>query len=330
MKFPRLHNLNLGVAILALSSIAAAQTCLSTTFAGGNGQNGAMFDLRVAGASPVQIDSFSISFAASAGISRTVEIYAVTAGGSHVGSELNAAAWTLLDTITVVAQESGTPTPLNASLGVTMQPNDTLGFYIRSNNVTLDYTNGTSVGAVFAADSNIQVMEGTGILGLFGGTFTPRVLNMTVHYSAAGFRPEYQVNSSTSSLVINGALSTGCVVADTRVAVRSTLNLTYRSTLVGMPFELGITGMPAISATAGGVVSLSGAQVVNLDFSGFYFFLFGGTDFAFTPINGNFNFDTIAPTDPGSMTLQAIHLDPASPDGFAVSQAAQVTTVPAL
>ena len=50
----------------------------------------------------------------------------------------------------------------------------------------MNYTNGTALGAVFSSDANIEILEGSGKGYPFGATFSPRVFNGIVNYTASG------------------------------------------------------------------------------------------------------------------------------------------------
>lgn len=171
--------LTAAIAMVAALPVAS-QSPLTTTFAGGNGQNGNMFD--IVGLTPVVITGFDVHMAT--GATATVEVYAVTAGTSYVGNETNAAAWTLLGSATgVVSAGAGVPTPVPITLNVPINPAQTQGFYVTTTAGTLQYTNGTTLGAVFAANSDIQFLEGIGKAYPFGATFSPRVWNGRIHYT---------------------------------------------------------------------------------------------------------------------------------------------------
>ena len=172
------------VAVALLATIPAiAQSPLTTTFAGGNGQNGNMFD--VVGLLPVIITGFDVHMPAAT--TATVEVYAVTAGTSYIGNETNPAAWTLLGSVAnVTSAGTGVPTPVALTLNVPVNPSQVQGFYVTTTAGTLSYTNGTLIGAVFAANSDIQFLEGIGKAYPFGAAFTPRVWNGRIHYVPGG------------------------------------------------------------------------------------------------------------------------------------------------
>ena len=169
----------LAVAVAAVAAVASAQSPLTTTFAGGNGQSGNMFD--IVGLQPVVITGFDVNLTGTA----TIEVYAVTAGTSYVGNEANPGAWTLLGTATgVVGNGAGVPTPVPLTLNVPINPAQQQGFYVTTTAGTLTYTNGTSLGAVYASNSDIQFLEGIGNAYPFGATFSPRIWNGNIHYTA--------------------------------------------------------------------------------------------------------------------------------------------------
>jgi hypothetical protein len=176
----------LAAAVAAIAAVTlTAQSPLTTTFAGGNAQSGNMFD--IVGVTPVVITGFDVNLAGTA----TIEVYSITAGTTYVGNETNPAAWTLLGTApNVVGAGLGVPTPVPLVLSVPINPAQQQGFYVTVTTGTLAYTNGTVLGAVFAANSDIQFLEGIGNAYPFGAIFSPRVWNGRIHYvpgAAGGF-----------------------------------------------------------------------------------------------------------------------------------------------
>lgn len=177
------------LAIMTASfSVACGQsvTCLQTPpgLPGGNGQNGAMFDVQAT--SSVVIQDFNQAFTAANGPS-TLEVYAVTGGGTFVGNETNSGAWTLIGTASVaVTSGPGIADPLGLSLGYAVPGGTTQGFYVTSiSGVNIDYTNGTGTPGttIVASDPMIAVTEGVGKAYPFGMTFTPRNWNGEVCYN---------------------------------------------------------------------------------------------------------------------------------------------------
>jgi hypothetical protein len=165
---------------IAGDSLPSGPGTLTTTFAGGNGQSGNMFD--IVATTNLTITSFDIHIGATS--TQTVEIYTKT--GSHVGFETNASAWTLLATTTVTGAGIGNPTALPANLvNVPIAAGNTQSFYVTlSTSTSIDYSNGTAVGNVLASNADLTVLEGVGKAYPFGGTFSTRNWNGTVRYLA--------------------------------------------------------------------------------------------------------------------------------------------------
>ncbi len=158
---------------------------LETTFAGGNGNFGNMFDMNAL--NDVTVESFDIH--GDTGATFDVEVYAKT--GTYVGFETDPGAWTLIGTAPgVVSNGDGVATPLDLMLGYEMSAGETHAFYVTPTDFStggFNYTNGTGVGNVFASDANIEFLEGSGSGYPFNGTlFSPRVWNGNIIYTAGG------------------------------------------------------------------------------------------------------------------------------------------------
>lgn len=161
--------------------VAAATPALTTTFAGGNGQNGNMFD--VVALRNVAVHGFDLNLDPG---TWNLEVYAVTGGGTCIGKEANASAWTLVGSAAgVVATAANVATPLPIAIDTLVRAGQTQGFYVTvTNGVAINYTDGTTLGAVYAQDDDLQILEGHGVAYPFAGTFTPRIWNGTLHYTS--------------------------------------------------------------------------------------------------------------------------------------------------
>ncbi len=152
---------------------------LSTVFNGDRANNGNMFDLTALNS--VTIDSFDEN------LQNNEPLAIYYKAGTHVGFENNSAAWTLIGTYTgVVTNGNGFPTAVPIPVNVTIPAGQTYAFYITytTSQGSMAYSLGTSVGNVFASDSNLQIKEGTGKSYPFINNFFPRVFNGRVHYTA--------------------------------------------------------------------------------------------------------------------------------------------------
>jgi hypothetical protein len=157
----------------------AAAVCtneVTTPIAGGNNFDGNMFD--IIATNEVTIETFSVTI----DVDATIEIYART--GSHVGFELNSAGWTLVGTGAVTAAGIGNPVEVPTDIAYNMLAGTTHAFYVTANapGSTFNYTNGTTVGASWALDANIDVLEGSGGEYPFNVGFSPRNFNGKVIY----------------------------------------------------------------------------------------------------------------------------------------------------
>ena len=165
------------LALLFLAATTAAAETLTTTFAGGNGNAGIMYD--VVADKPVSISA--IQFASDAAGAGTLEIY--TKAGTHVGSEGTASDWTL---VVSAPFEAGAADAARAPIvfpnPLLVPPGETLAFYIRQTAGSLSFTSGDGVGTTEADDGSLRILEGTGISFLFGVASVSRIPNVTMHY----------------------------------------------------------------------------------------------------------------------------------------------------
>jgi hypothetical protein len=152
---------------------------VSTTFAGGNGQNGNMFDITAV--NTVTITQFYGNFDPATSPSGMVKIFYKS--GSYMGSEGNSAAWTLVDSAMVTSMGAEVATPIPITMSVTIPAGQTYGFYVTGTGaMDVDYTDGTTEGTVYDSDANIQFKEGKGVEYPFGNTYTPRIWNGIIFY----------------------------------------------------------------------------------------------------------------------------------------------------
>lgn len=166
----------LSIVLLMASVYVTAGQSLTTTFVGGNGQNGNMFDIDVL-SSPITINAFDINTQNTS--LTTVQVWYRL--GSYTASPNSQAGWILHHTADVIGAGSGNTTSV-AVPSLPMNANQTYGFYITSS-AGLRYTNGTNEGAVFVSNDHLLVREGRGKTANFGQNFSPRIWNGTIYYS---------------------------------------------------------------------------------------------------------------------------------------------------
>ncbi|MAG55347.1 MAG: hypothetical protein CMJ83_03565 [Planctomycetes bacterium] len=310
-------------AIAILCAGAGAQVItLPTTFAGGNGQSGNMFDIVATNA--VDICQFDISLAGTT----TIEVWTLTALGGYLGNEAIMGNWTLNTTaVGVIGNGIGVPTPVPLATPVPIAAGTTQAFYVTSSTGgILDYTNGTTAGAVFASDANISFLEGIGNAYPFGAVFTPRIFNGNIIYTLSGgscATLPYQTNSGDASLDIDNVMSGGLAPAITTICVGQNASVNTSSSNVGLGWDLALDVGTLIPAPPGFLTG--GGQAVNVNLaSPSLFFLNGGAVLTLTtPYPGAFTLPVASPA-PVVASAQAIHIAPGNPESFALSQGSQL------
>ncbi|MCL2818656.1 MAG: hypothetical protein FWD41_02890 [Actinomycetia bacterium] len=176
------------IAMLIAPTIASAlEQSLTTTLAGGNGNDGIMFDI-VAKKDLIikSLDAFITEDSEDEVPGQgTIVIYYKP--GTHVGAITNPGAWSLVGTASVYA-DGAPPTPIPIDLSsIIMSPGDRGALYITfvpsDDDYMVEYTDGTAFDSVFVEDDALQILEGTGLPYLFDPDINqPRVFNGTIHY----------------------------------------------------------------------------------------------------------------------------------------------------
>jgi len=107
-----------------------------------------------------------------------IEIYGRT--GTHAGHELSSDGWTLLGSKTPFTIPDVGIYDIPIELNVALNAGDRYGFYITYNNDTgfsdgdTNYVSGDEAGETIASNSDLEVINGSGIIYPFADTFTPR------------------------------------------------------------------------------------------------------------------------------------------------------------
>lgn len=171
------------VAVLfALAAIAgnAQAGVVTTTFSSNNSQSGNMFDVVTLGG-PLTVNAFDLNLAQG---SWNIEVYRKS--GSWQGHESDPSAWTLIDAASVNSAGANVATYFDVA-DFTLDGTATSALYITStvsNSPIMQYTNGSGVGNVAAANADLQILEGAGVSYAFSSLFTPRIWNGSIYYSA--------------------------------------------------------------------------------------------------------------------------------------------------
>ena len=165
---------------LAFSSSEISAQSLTTTSSSNNFSNGNMFDVSNNGTSSITITGFSQNFHQYIPDVTSFEVY-TRSGGLTTSSS----GWSLRNsTGSFTPASRGTLTQLSftSPVSITINAGETTGLYLRSDRNNA-YTNGTSVGAIAATNSNLTIYEGYGVSVLFWVFYSPRIWNGTIFYS---------------------------------------------------------------------------------------------------------------------------------------------------
>mgnify|MGYP001126168064 CR=1 FL=1 len=165
---------------LAFSSSEISAQSLTTTSSSNNGSNGNMFDVSNNGTSSITITGFSQNFNDQSPVA-SFEVY-TRSGGLTTSSS----GWSLRNStgsFTPEVRDTLTQLSFTSPVSITINAGETTGLYLRSDMNNIAYTNGTSVGAIAATNSNLTIYEGYGVSLLFGNFYSPRIWNGTIFYS---------------------------------------------------------------------------------------------------------------------------------------------------
>ncbi len=157
-------------------SVVEEPGSLFVSLAAGNGQNGNVFDIELA--EDLTLTQF-FGHTNSTALTNW-EIFIID--GGWMGNENNPAAWTqIADATGVTGQGTGslTPIPLDAPVSLAA---GTYGVAVFAPVGGVAYTNGATVGNVWATDGTLTVFEGLGGTALGGIFFQPRNFNGQIDY----------------------------------------------------------------------------------------------------------------------------------------------------
>ncbi len=156
---------------------ASAVDSLGTSFGGGNGQNGNVFDIMPI--SNIEITGFDVNLDATTAENVTVFVRA----GTGVGNEASLTGWSLLDSMTVTGNGAGNATHIPFTTPYLALAGQTYSFMVLTTTAQMDYTNGTAVGNVLAQNTDLVIYEGAGISWPLSSVFTPRFWNGRIYYN---------------------------------------------------------------------------------------------------------------------------------------------------
>ncbi len=169
---------------------------LATTFQGGNGQAGNMFDLKATNAAGLTVSGWQINLNDEVTASTPVTVRIYRRVGSFVGHENSPDGWALLGTADVLSWGANQATPVPIG-GLSLPFDQTVGVFITTDFITsqpppasppfLNYTNQPPAATQFTS-ADLVISGGVGKANpLFtGATFFARMWNGGVLYSVGG------------------------------------------------------------------------------------------------------------------------------------------------
>jgi hypothetical protein len=170
--------------LLFVPIVSASAGVLTTTFTGGLGQEGNMFDVLTA-SHALTVTGFDLNLDA---VIVNVEVYQKS--GTWVGFDQTPAAWTLIATISSVSSAGvGVPTHIDVTPFV-LPASAVTALYLTATSPGLVYSEGTLVGNVAASNADLSILEGAAKSYPFLSTFEPRVWNGSIYYTDASSVPE--------------------------------------------------------------------------------------------------------------------------------------------
>lgn len=156
-------------------------SALTTTFASNNGggTGGTVyFDVTVT--EPTWLHGISLNSGATLGQDLFCDLYWTGPGGTHVGVEQDATAWTPVSAGRGVAAGVNNPSSIDLAQPVMLQAG-TYGFAVHANNFAHRYTTGANT--VSTNSGAVTVDAGAASNGLFGGgLFQPRTANVELRF----------------------------------------------------------------------------------------------------------------------------------------------------
>jgi hypothetical protein len=115
------------------------------------------------------------------------------------GSQTSNVGWTLLvATPSVPALGTGLVTPIATGLSLTIPAGQTYSFQIFRPNGGVAYTNGTTLGAIYNANVDLEFYQGHGGTAFAGMTISPRVWNGRIHYASGCESPRVMVTATVT------------------------------------------------------------------------------------------------------------------------------------
>lgn len=246
----------------AASASGAQNASHLTTMAAGNGSSGNVFAIKAL--STITVTGFNVHCSSTAGTLTNWEIwyrpddYLLTPGSqnSNVG-------WTQLAVLTGVPSAGpSVETVLPANLNLQIPAGAKWSFIVCATSGSVSYTNGTTTGNLFNANTDLEFYQGHGGT-LFSMTFNPRVFNGRIKYSKG-----CPSSRTPVTIVVNPAPAITVSASDSVSCSGDPVELTVSSTNPGYDYTWSPGG--TLSTTTGDSTTASPTmtttyEVVALD-----------------------------------------------------------------
>lgn len=200
---------------------------LSTTFEGGTGSYGNMWDVKAIRT----IVLTGVDFHTDKPIGSLMNYEVWTKGGSYKGFESNESAWTLHNKGVSISNGSGSGTPIDRQNfePIRIEVGEVLGFYLTLDHFDLRYTDGSEEGSTYKFNRDLIITEGIGIGSYrFGESFyRPRIWNGVIHYINA----DVSIEISNAPSILPSVAPSPSSTAATEVPVSFKFNVNYPSSM---------------------------------------------------------------------------------------------------
>ncbi len=206
---------------------------LATSYTSNNGSRGAMFNITAT--NTITVTGFYANLYG--GTTAKYEIY--YKAGTYVGSETNAAAWTLGGSVnSLYVAANNVPTDIPIPLSVVIPAGQTYGFYVTNTaSGGLNYISSAVTNVTLATDANLTMTGGVGKAYPFSSTYSYRLFNGTVRYYAGALNETATLSNSNATTPVisqNGAGSTvygdGCTKLVCKVTASGSQPITGSTT----------------------------------------------------------------------------------------------------
>lgn len=161
-----------------------------TSYSSNTGASGVMFDITAL--NTITVLCFDANLYG--GTTDNYQIY--YKAGTYVGSQSNAAAWTLAGTASSLhVSSNNVATSIPVSVNVVIPTGQTYAFYITgTSSGGVNYTSSVIPGVTLASDLNMLITGGVGKSYPFGSTFSYRLFSGTLHYALGDVLPVELLN----------------------------------------------------------------------------------------------------------------------------------------